>query len=406
MIFDYELSFFKILFFLFSSLFGVYGDVVRVKILYNRKDTALVQFTNSLGAENAYQNLNGVSLFGKPLKVNFSKHQQVSLPKEPVSESDMLLTKDFSNSPLHRFKVLLSFLSLAPPLLFYSLFSLLLLFYLSSSLYLSSLLFIFFSFIYIYLFLFPFSRIQTVNTHHISSTQWKCYMSTTSQLKQLMSNCFLCLVNMGLLLLTNFLSKLFCFVLFLFLFCFVLFLFCFVLFLFCFVLFCFVFVLFLFCFCFVLFCFCFVFVLFLLIWFVLFCFEYFFVGFFYFLLFLLLLLGSFYWIFTFFLDPIEEWLLFNSRPWKKQPTHLCISMVLRWLRPHIFVFPFPNLRFIRLVNKHEKRKKKQKKQNQKQKPKKKKRKKKAKMWRRSSQMISFWGTRKREKVFFLLFFFL
>mmetsp|Transcript_11609 Transcript_11609/g.15444 ORF Transcript_11609/g.15444 Transcript_11609/m.15444 type:complete len:431 (-) Transcript_11609:205-1497(-) len=86
------------------TLFGVYGDVVRVKILYNRKDTALVQFTNSLGAENAYQNLNGVSLFGKPLKVNFSKHQQVSLPKEPVSESDMLLTKDFSNSPLHRFK--------------------------------------------------------------------------------------------------------------------------------------------------------------------------------------------------------------------------------------------------------------------------------------------------------------
>jgi hypothetical protein len=32
-------------------LFGVYGDVIRVKILYNRKDTALVQYQT---AEQAY----------------------------------------------------------------------------------------------------------------------------------------------------------------------------------------------------------------------------------------------------------------------------------------------------------------------------------------------------------------
>ena len=31
-------------------LFGVYGDVLRVKILYNKPDTALIMFSNPLGA--------------------------------------------------------------------------------------------------------------------------------------------------------------------------------------------------------------------------------------------------------------------------------------------------------------------------------------------------------------------
>ena len=72
--------------------------------MYNRKDTALVQFTLPSGADNAYTNLNGVYLFGKPLKVNFSKHHQVALPKDSSSEGDSALTKDFSGSSLHRFK--------------------------------------------------------------------------------------------------------------------------------------------------------------------------------------------------------------------------------------------------------------------------------------------------------------
>ena len=29
------------------TLFGVYGDVIRVKIMYQKKHTALIQFTNS-----------------------------------------------------------------------------------------------------------------------------------------------------------------------------------------------------------------------------------------------------------------------------------------------------------------------------------------------------------------------
>lgn len=41
-------------------------------------------------------------MFGKPIRVSFSKHQFVQMPKD--GSSDMGLTKDFTNSPLHRFK--------------------------------------------------------------------------------------------------------------------------------------------------------------------------------------------------------------------------------------------------------------------------------------------------------------
>lgn len=86
------------------TLFGVYGDVIRVKIMFNRKDTALIQFQLHSGAELASQNLNGVFLFGKQMKVNFSKHQQVAIPKESSAEADSL-TKDYTGHPLHRFRV-------------------------------------------------------------------------------------------------------------------------------------------------------------------------------------------------------------------------------------------------------------------------------------------------------------
>ena len=85
------------------TLFGVYGDVLRVKIMFNRKDTALIQYQLHSGAELACQNLNGISLFGKPLKVNFSKHQHVAIPKESSAEADNL-TKDYTGHPLHRFR--------------------------------------------------------------------------------------------------------------------------------------------------------------------------------------------------------------------------------------------------------------------------------------------------------------
>ncbi|KAM7536607.1 hypothetical protein Aperf_G00000084073 [Anoplocephala perfoliata] len=83
------------------TLFGVYGDVVRVKIMFNKKDTALIQFNDSQQAVLAMQFLNQKVLWGQPMKIAISRHNYVQLPKE---DKDNHLTKDYSNNLLHRFR--------------------------------------------------------------------------------------------------------------------------------------------------------------------------------------------------------------------------------------------------------------------------------------------------------------
>lgn len=83
-------------------LFGVYGDVVRVKILFNKKENALVQMSDATQAQLVMSHLSGQRLHGKPLRITLSKHSSVQLPRE--GHEDQGLTKDYSNSPLHRFK--------------------------------------------------------------------------------------------------------------------------------------------------------------------------------------------------------------------------------------------------------------------------------------------------------------
>ncbi|XP_058379772.1 polypyrimidine tract-binding protein 3 isoform X4 [Diceros bicornis minor] len=83
-------------------LFGVYGDVHRVKIMFNKKENALVQMADANQAQLAMNHLSGQRLYGKVLRATLSKHQAVQLPRE--GQEDQGLTKDFSNSPLHRFK--------------------------------------------------------------------------------------------------------------------------------------------------------------------------------------------------------------------------------------------------------------------------------------------------------------
>ncbi|GAB1288064.1 Polypyrimidine tract-binding protein 2 [Apodemus speciosus] len=109
----------------------VYGDVQRVKILYNKKDSALIQMADgnqsqlvlgirsgerarqvlqaiaplTVGLSSAFismNHLNGQKMYGKIIRVTLSKHQTVQLPREGLD--DQGLTKDFGNSPLHRFK--------------------------------------------------------------------------------------------------------------------------------------------------------------------------------------------------------------------------------------------------------------------------------------------------------------
>jgi len=84
------------------TLFGVYGNVLRVKILYNKKDNALLQMADNHQATTALTHLNSRVLHDKPIRVVFSKHQQVQLPKD--NHEACVLTKDFTNNSLHRFK--------------------------------------------------------------------------------------------------------------------------------------------------------------------------------------------------------------------------------------------------------------------------------------------------------------
>ncbi|XP_075254193.1 polypyrimidine tract-binding protein 2-like isoform X5 [Convolutriloba macropyga] len=84
------------------TLFGVYGDVQRVKILFNKQDSALIQMSSEDQANLAIQNLHEVKVYGREMRVSMSKHQSVQLPKE--GQPDAGLTKDYSNSPLHRFR--------------------------------------------------------------------------------------------------------------------------------------------------------------------------------------------------------------------------------------------------------------------------------------------------------------
>ncbi|KPP77699.1 polypyrimidine tract-binding protein 2-like [Scleropages formosus] len=84
------------------SVMRVYGDAQRVKILYNKKDSALIQMADGNQAQLAMSHLNGQKMYGKIIRVTLSKHQTVQLPREGLD--DQGLTKDFTNSPLHRFK--------------------------------------------------------------------------------------------------------------------------------------------------------------------------------------------------------------------------------------------------------------------------------------------------------------
>jgi len=84
------------------TLFGVYGDVIRVKILFNKKDNALVQMSDPAQAQLVINYLDKLNLFGSVLKISISKYSNVQMPKE--GQPDSGLTKDYTSSPLHRFK--------------------------------------------------------------------------------------------------------------------------------------------------------------------------------------------------------------------------------------------------------------------------------------------------------------
>ncbi|EOA36674.1 hypothetical protein CARUB_v10012016mg [Capsella rubella] len=76
------------------NLFSLYGNIVRIKLLRNKPDHALVQMGDGFQAELAVHFLKGAMLFGKRLEVNFSKHPNIT----PGTDSH-----DYVNSNLNRF---------------------------------------------------------------------------------------------------------------------------------------------------------------------------------------------------------------------------------------------------------------------------------------------------------------
>ena len=74
---------------------------MRVKVMFNKKNTALVQFANHQQAMTAIRNLDATFLWGKQMHLHVSKTNVIQLPMEDANHG---LTKDYSNSTLHRFK--------------------------------------------------------------------------------------------------------------------------------------------------------------------------------------------------------------------------------------------------------------------------------------------------------------
>lgn len=86
------------------TLFGCFGDVLRIKIMFRKRDTALIQFVDDVHSTSALDHLDGVYVFGKKLRVDYSKHTSVSMPHADADRFEIENTLDFSNSPLHRYR--------------------------------------------------------------------------------------------------------------------------------------------------------------------------------------------------------------------------------------------------------------------------------------------------------------
>lgn len=76
------------------NLFSMYGNIVRIKLLHNKPDHALVEMGDGFQAELAVHFLKGALLFGKRLEVNYSKYSNIT----PAPD-----THDYAGSSLNRF---------------------------------------------------------------------------------------------------------------------------------------------------------------------------------------------------------------------------------------------------------------------------------------------------------------
>lgn len=85
------------------TIFGVYGDVMRVKIMWKNKSTGLVELASPDQAFRAKDYLDGLPFFGVNLGVSFSRHPRITVPRPDPNREPSVLTKDYSDSKVHRF---------------------------------------------------------------------------------------------------------------------------------------------------------------------------------------------------------------------------------------------------------------------------------------------------------------
>jgi len=102
------------------NLFCQYGNVLKIKLLTNKKGAALVQMGDNMMADQALQNLQAASAFGQTLQVQYSKHPYIADSRaeqaDPnnaalsasggvpaVAAPSVPTSKEYATSPLNRF---------------------------------------------------------------------------------------------------------------------------------------------------------------------------------------------------------------------------------------------------------------------------------------------------------------
>lgn len=97
------------------KLFGMYGNVTKVKIFFSNPENALVEFQDSTQAMLAKTHLNNCPLMGNNVFVTISKNP-IILNTPYIPETNKFLA-DFSDSKEHRYKIVGSknFRNIAPP---------------------------------------------------------------------------------------------------------------------------------------------------------------------------------------------------------------------------------------------------------------------------------------------------
>lgn len=84
---------------------SAFGNVDRIKIMFNKRDTAFIQMASVTDANNIIRHCQGLDVWGKTLVIVRSKIENIHLPYTLVNENneELNLTKDFTNSPARRF---------------------------------------------------------------------------------------------------------------------------------------------------------------------------------------------------------------------------------------------------------------------------------------------------------------